>query len=186
MRTIPYDISRDALFRPHLTHGFFPIEEKLSDDLLCAECALLAYKRFESDPVEREEARKALQAVGFDEVEPFNKSGSQAFAAWNARTRTAVVSFRGTEREDPTDLGTDVNTIPVHWEKGGKVHAGFKEYWEDLAERTNLLHWIQEHPGRLLLTGHSLGAALSTLAASELTTSSRPAKLVTIGENRQC
>jgi len=180
MRTVPYDISRDALFRPHLAHGFFPVKAKLSDDLLCAECALLVYKKFESDPAEKEEARKALQSVGFEDVESFNESGSQAFAAWSARSRTAVVAFRGTEQEDPTDLGTDVNTIPVDWKQGGKVHAGFKEYWENLAQGTNMLQWIEKHPGRLLLTGHSLGAALSTLGASHL----RPAKLVTIGSPR--
>jgi hypothetical protein len=177
-RTILYDATRDALFRPHLTTGFFPRTEDLPDDLLCAECSLLAYKRCESFPEEEREARSALQSVGFDEVAYFNRDGSQAFAAWNPHSQTAVVAFRGTEQEDPTDMAHDLEAFSRPWSKGGKVHEGFNTdldlIWEDLDR------WLQAHPGRLLLTGHSLGAALSILAASLR----NPAKLVIFGAPR--
>jgi hypothetical protein len=177
-RTVPYDATRDALFRPHLATGFFPRTENLSDDLLCAECSLLVYKRFESFPEEEREARDALQSVGFDEVAYFNQDGSQAFAAWNAQSQTAVVAFRGTEQEDPTDMAHDLEAFSRPWPNGGKVHEGFKTdldlIWEDLDR------WLQAHPGRLLLTGHSLGAALGILAASLR----NPAKLVIFGAPR--
>jgi pimeloyl-ACP methyl ester carboxylesterase len=177
-RTYRYDSSRDALYRPHLTHGFFPDKQNLPDDLLCAECALLVYKKFESDPAEEKEARDALASVGFDEVAYFNRDGSQAFAAWNSSSQTAVVAFRGTEQEDPTDMAHNLEAFSRPWPKGGRVHEGFKVdldlIWADLDQ------WLQAHPGRLLFTGHSLGAALGTLAAS-LT---KPAKLVTFGSPR--
>ncbi|MBW8875772.1 MAG: lipase family protein [Acidobacteria bacterium] len=177
-RTVPYDPTRDALYRPHLTHDFFPVKEGLPDDLLCAECSLLVYKHFESVPDEEQEARSALQSVGFDEVAWFNQGGSQAFAAWSPRSQTAVVAFRGTEEDDPTDMAHNLNTLPTPWAAGGRVHEGFKKYldliWSDLDS------WLQAHPGRLLFTGHSLGAALGTLAASLR----KPVKLVTFGSPR--
>ena len=177
-RTVPYDPTRDALYRPHLAHDFFPVKDGIPDDLLCAECSLLVYKRFESVPDEEHEARSALLSVGFDEVAWFNQGGSQAFAAWNPQSRTAVVAFRGTEQEDPTDMSHNLDTLPTPWENGGNVHKGFKKYldliWAELDR------WLQEHPGRLLFTGHSLGAALGTLAASLR----KPARLVTIGSPR--
>src|SRR3954466_13526915 len=178
-RTVPYDATRDALYRPHLAHGFFPVKDGIPDDLLCAECSLLAYKRFEI-PDEGNEARSALQSVGFDEVAYFNLDGSQAFAAWSSSSKTAVVAFRGTEQEDFTDMAHNLESFSRPWHQGGKVHEGFKEYldllWKDLDP------WIEVHPGRLLFTGHSLGAALGTLAAS--LKKPKTTKLVTLGSPR--
>jgi len=177
-RTYRYDSSHDALYRPHLAHDFFPVKDELPDDLLCAECSLLAYKRFEKVPDEEREVRSALLSAGFDEVAYFHRDGSQAFAAWSSSSRTAVVAFRGTEQEDPTDMAHNLEAFQRPWPKGGKVHQGFKEcldlIWPELDR------WLQEHTGRLLFTGHSLGAALGTLAASLRT----PAKLVTFGSPR--
>jgi len=177
-RTYRYDSSRDALYRPHLAHDFFPVKGGIPDDLLCAECSLLAYKRFESVPDEEQEARSALRSAGYDEVACFNRDGSQAFAAWNPGSRTAVVAFRGTEQEDFTDMAHNLEAFSRPWPQGGKVHEGFKEYLDLIWPEVD--RWIEEHPGRLLFTGHSLGAALGTLAASLR----RPAKLVTFGSPR--
>lgn len=99
-RTVPYDPTRDALNHPHLATGFFPVTTDLPDDLLCAECSLLAYKRFERDTSERSEAEKALASAGFEDLLTFNRGGSQAFAVWHRETGRAVVAFRGTEPDD--------------------------------------------------------------------------------------
>jgi pimeloyl-ACP methyl ester carboxylesterase len=177
-RTVPYDPTRDALNHPHLATGFFPVTIDLPDDLLCAECSLLAYKKFESDAAERSAAETALASAGFEDLLTFNRGGSQAFAAWHPKTGRAVVAIRGTEPDDRTDLPTDVEALLEPWPQGGRAHAGFQEgldlLWQDV-ER-----WLEAHPGRWLFTGHSLGAALSTLAASLLP----PAKLVTFGSPR--
>ncbi len=178
MRTVPYDATRDALYRPHLAHGFFPVKDGIPDDLLCVECSLLVYKKFESIPAEEQEARSALQSVGFTEVAYFNRDGSQAFAAWSPGAKTAVVAFRGTEQEDPTDMAHNLESFSRPWPQGGKVHEGFKEYFDLLW--TDVDPWIDAHSGQLLFTGHSLGASLATLAASRR----KPTKLVTIGSPR--
>lgn len=180
MRTVPYDTSRDALYRPHLAPSIFPVPS-LSEELLCAESSRLVYKHFErpSSP-EKREIEAALGSVGFTEIAYFAQEESQAFAAWNSESETAVVAFRGTEQDDPTDLADDLDTLPDPWEKGGKVHGGFKrafhKIWGD-----DINSWIDRHQGRqLLFTGHSLGAALATLAASLR----KPGQLITFGSPR--
>ena len=117
---------------------------------------------------------KFQKNAGFAEVKFFEDSTTQCFVASN--DRFAIVAFRGSEgrlREGDSNPGyiwadwiTNFNFWPEQWNHGGKVHRGFKaaleEVWTDLAghitrlQRKNLKIW---------LTGHSLGAALATLAA---------------------
>src|SRR5579864_4694924 len=121
MRTAPYDASRVALYHPEQQPSILPLHTPPSEDLLCAEASRLTYKRFESDPRQRGEIITALQTVGFAEIAFFDREGSQAFAAWSSGSRTALVAFRGTQPDAPTDLAADLNAILVSWEKGGKV-----------------------------------------------------------------
>jgi hypothetical protein len=178
MRTAPYDSSRVALYHPEQQASIFPVHIQPSEDLLCAESSRLAYKRFESDPQQRGEISAALQTVGFEEIAFFDHEGSQAFAAWSSGSKTALVAFRGTQPDAPTDLADDLTAILVPWEQGGTVHQGFQAALARI--RSDIAGWIERHPGRLLLTGHSLGAALGTLMASLI----KPAKLVAFGSPR--
>jgi len=85
-------------------------------------------------------------------VEPLD-AGSNPFV---------VIAFRGTDTLlDWLDFNVDL--APVRWEAGGKVHRGFKEAFDAV--------WNRLEPARrpgvpLIFTGHSLGGALATLAAS--------------------
>ena len=85
-----------------------------------------------------------------------------------------VLTFRGTQVDDfwssVLDFLVDVQFLPVPDPAGHLVHAGFNaalgEVWTDIerhlrAEQARL-------PRPLWVTGHSLGAALATLAASRL------------------
>jgi len=100
----------------------------------------------------------------------FGGKGTECMVGWN--DEVMVVSFRGTElksRSAAHEIGTDMNTIPVPFEGGGKVHKGFLKALEEIWNGSEgleafLEEAIRENPSRpLWMTGHSLGGALATL-----------------------
>ncbi|HET9766459.1 MAG TPA: hypothetical protein VFS60_06410 [Thermoanaerobaculia bacterium] len=166
MRTFAYDDSRASLFHPERATDFFEHGEIRTDDALCAEMARLAYVHDEAA------LRQFLARARFELIAPIDVSGSQAFVADDGAVR--VVAFRGSQPDDPSDIFADANFRLVPWESGGRVNDGFRAALEVIWSA------IEPHlatPHRLLYTGHSLGAALATLAASRLP----PAAIFTIG-----
>src|SRR5262245_57298511 len=117
--------------------------------------ARLAYVRSRAD------VEAFLGRVPMSLVHLFDAKGSQGLVA--ADDTTCVVAFRGTETDDPTDLFADVNFRLAPWEPGGQVHEGFATAFRQV-EADVRAHLPADR--RLLLTGHSLGAALATLAAT--------------------
>jgi triacylglycerol lipase len=73
-----------------------------------------------------------------------------------------VLALRGTGF-DSRDWATDLNAPLVPWTPGGQVR-GFAEALEAVWD--SIAAVLPSIPGRLLYTGHSLGAALATLTAS--------------------
>jgi hypothetical protein len=118
--------------------------------------------------------RLRFEKAGLGKVKFFNKDSTQCYVASN--DKFAVVAFRGSEiwkREGKfdlgkifADLGADVDIWLTDWQQGGKVHRGFKnaleEVWTDLYA---YIQPLQEKGCKIWFTGHSLGAALATLAA---------------------
>ena len=117
---------------------------------------------------------KFKQNAGFQEVAYFDGEVTQCYVASNEKF--AVVAFRGSEaklREGDSNVGhifadwmANLNFAPEPWEQGGNVHRGFKgaldEVWDDLEDYISNLH--KSHR-KIWMSGHSLGAALATLAA---------------------
>lgn len=174
MRTIPYDASRAALYNPGAAATLLRAGP-CSDELLCAEASRLVYKRFETSPAAAREIRHALRLVGLSQVDFFDCDGSQALAA--ANSSRALISFRGTS-QGIDDFITDLKTWPKGWPLAGRVHAGFGDAFQRL--RAVLTDWLSGRTRDCLITGHSLGGALATLAASWF----QPKRLITFGTPR--
>ncbi len=127
------------------------------------------------------EFTKVAKSLGFDDVRFFTKGSSQAYVV--VKDDAVVVAFRGTEKKagDFIDDAKVVRTEFVTGEKGTKVHRGFKAATEDVWAGPNgieatLKSLRSAKPGRsVLLTGHSLGGAMATVATAELAKAGTPA-----------
>jgi len=168
---IDFDASRDALYRPALRPTVFSSGMRIADvgvDAACAELSRLAYLPFEHDGSERLRLVEILGSLGLTSWSGFHApaTGTEAFAAIDNERGDAFVVFRGTAPGDIKDLATDLNVRPVAWPVGGNVHGGFSAAFTSVLAEIET--WLQRHAARstLTLAGHSLGAALATLAMS--------------------
>jgi len=180
---LPYNTSRQALLRPSVAPTVFAeATAPPTQRALACEAARLAYLRAEHDTEEGNRLIEALRCVGFaaPRVLADPATGAFAYCTYRATDGLALVAFRGTEPDDPTDLITDLRFLPSPWGVG-RVHAGFAR--AALSLRAALTDWLEtEARSRetLLLCGHSLGAALTTLFASLF----EPAAAITLGSPR--
>lgn len=181
--TLTYDPSKTALYHPERRETLFESGQNYSISQLAVEAARLAYYRAEKSADERARLAEALGRVGFADLALFRDPGRSvaAFAAVSADGKT-LLSFRGTQPDNFEDLITDLRIGPVVWpESAGMVHSGFAIALRALKPQID--EWIANTSpdlSKLILTGHSLGAAMATLAA----TIWRPEWLVTIGSPR--
>ena len=174
---MPYDATRSALFRPGNATNFFASGRPASDAALCAEMARLAYVKSPAD------LRKYLDRAGFvlGKTIGYETGGTQAFVAHDRTINISLVVFRGSEPDDPSDLFTDAKFKLKDWRDAagnalGQVHGGFADAaleirrvdGHDVHIFPEIKHLIdaQMPSQRILITGHSLGAAMATLMAS--------------------
>jgi hypothetical protein len=182
--SLTYDPSRTALYHPGLRDTLFQSGQAYSPLQLAVEAARLAYYPAEHSASERARLEEALARAGFSGLSLFSdaNSGAAAFAARRDGDGVALLAFRGTEPDDYRDLITNLRANLVAWpESAGRAHNGFAVAVRAL--RPQILRWIEDakpDANKLILTGHSLGAAMATLAA----TIWRPAWLATFGSPR--
>jgi pimeloyl-ACP methyl ester carboxylesterase len=173
-----YDPTRRSLYFPETGA---PLEDLSADwerDWICAELSRLCYYRFDEGdkPHFRETLEAALRAAGFSPPIYFrdDKQDAQAFGT-TAGDATYIV-FRGTQGGKIKDLLKDLKAPLVDWGRGERVHWGFRDAYQSLEAKIDA--WLARSPGRrLVVTGHSLGAAMATLMASR----HLEAELVTFG-----
>jgi Lipase (class 3) len=167
---VEYDPSRVALYSPERRDTVFVGGVDYSREQLGVEAARLAYVRAEVSEADRLRLTAALARVEFGPPALFrdSRTSSEGFAAMRPRDGTALVAFRGTQPDDVADLATDLRANAVAWpESGGRVHAGFAAAARSIMPQ--LRQWIDESEldiNKLILTGHSLGGAIATLAAT--------------------
>ena len=177
-----FENSWAAVFRPGLETDYFdrhaqrPFEPSLTgfDSLSAwwlAELSRLIYRR-ESDEIGSRANGPTrgdiLEKVGLRETAFFNQGGSQGALVEPVaagETSFAVVTFRGSDdMEAWFDFNFDL--VPVDWEPGGKVHQGFREALDAIwVPISNAIEALPDGTP-VIYTGHSLGGAVATLAAS--------------------
>lgn len=172
----------ETVFPPNLKHVYFehgkdhpfrPRSRKfeLVNAWWLAESSLLAY----ADPGF---ATPAFKQAGFTSVKFLNTTGStQCYVASN--DAFAIVAVRGTQvlkrgssvswRDVLQDVVADGRFFLVDSGQGGFVHEGFAAEiaacWAPLAGYLDELRKSRGEDRKIWFTGHSLGAAIATLAA---------------------
>jgi hypothetical protein len=188
MNVPAYSPRQVDLLYPARSANFFSAGLPDTEAAMCAEMARLAYCRSEPHfQFDQGQICAVLEALGFScqffestgAPEGMGTHGLLAFHDDPDPSKTlAVVAFRGTDASDPTDLGDDAKFFQTKWPQGGLVHRGFAEALGQILP--SLTEALAQVSGRILFTGHSLGAALATLLASIR----RPDFLYTFGSPR--
>ena len=184
---IPYDPTSQALYRPEAQPPLV-MDSGWSTDAIAAEFSRLAYRRFEQGEDEKRQIAEAIETAGYRRAGWFQEAAGAAlfsakgFAALNDEGQ-AIIAFRGTQADSFRDLVTDASFILENWDRPGRVHSGFSASLSSIL--APIESWLHDtNPSRLLLTGHSLGAALATILAARLADGDRPIELVTFGSPR--
>jgi hypothetical protein len=128
--------------------------------------AQLVYERFEEGGRERDLLLIKLRGGGFKLLADFNDPETDTQAILVSNGEYAVLAFRGTEVTKFTDIKTDIQATTVSLIEG-RVHRGFLGAYHSIEEEIlKALKKVKDQP--IYITGHSLGAALATVATQHL------------------
>jgi hypothetical protein len=130
--------------------------------------------------------KQIINWKNFPEALMFNIDDAQGFVARLDDT-TVIISFRGTEPRIASDIIADLKTWQVDSETIGDVHSGFKQELDKLYP--DVSKWVfgknvSKKRDTIILTGHSLGAAMASICATRLNTEGYRVKLYTYGSPR--
>lgn len=123
---------------------------------------LLSYDNNE----EKEKLKNELKFLKLDVKKLFDKNGTQAMIVSSKDFYFLV--FRGTEPTSIEDLKADLKANQIKCNTEGKIHQGFSKAFDVIKDEIQdyINENCQDKP--LLITGHSLGGALATVATKKL------------------
>jgi hypothetical protein len=178
LKQLPEDTWKNLFYPPRdykyfedcAQHDFEPDAQDFSpvNAWWLADAAVLAYVK-EPGEVERSLAAARIEEkfrpIGNDE----EKSTKGFFVSRSQPRPFAMVAFRGTDKDDKRNLDTDLDTVPVERDNY-VVHRGFAQALDQVWESEvipAINDFLATHPGApVYFTGHSLGAALATIAVT--------------------
>ena len=131
--------------------------------LMCVDVCIAAYQ--ESDK-SRQTVRQYV--YDYDEYVTFSVNTSQATCI-KTLDHEYVIGFRGTD--DLQSAILDAKAWQTDSETIGDVHYGFKRYLDDIY--IPIIKWLEsysvfEQKKKIIVTGHSLGAAAATIMTARL------------------
>ena len=157
-----YFKEKDNLLSPPITRAAY--SDRMAWILACM--AHLAYDRFEDNRIARKLFIAKLQGGGFELIRTFysKETDTQAFLA-KSSDGYAVLAFRGTEVAKRQDVMIDAKAMRVSVLEG-RIHSGFRIAYDSVGKEIEETVLKLDMP--LYITGHSLGAALATVATQRL------------------
>jgi hypothetical protein len=107
---------------------------------------------------------------GFKNVNLFLVSGELVFVGYNADYKQIVVSFRGSSDIANWLADFDITQVDYSYCSGCQVHKGFYDTWQGL--KPFVIPAVQslydQFGYEVVVTGHSLGGAVATLASVDI------------------
>ena len=146
--------------------------------MICNKMAKLAELAY----LDGKEAKPRMKELGYSGHKFFENDGAQCHAVWNKEEY--VLAFRGTEPDEISDVLADLKAWPAGAMTHGKVHTGFKDEVDKLWDAIVIHHGRGHQEKRFLITGHSLGAAMATIATSRFEEFTNVHQLTTFGSPR--
>lgn len=176
-----FDNSWDAVLKPGKATVYFDVLAKTKFEAdatsyskanawwLAELCRLVYRQNVDEDEDAKGQTREeVLAGVNLHEVDFFNQDDSQAAIVKTTDASDvgfAALVLRGTDT--PMDWAVNFRAIPASWRGKGKVHKGWSGALEKIWDKVvDSLKKNVPTDCPLFITGHSLGAALATLAAS--------------------
>lgn len=184
MPLISYDPSFSALMSPETGDTVFVRGVEYSRLQIGVESARLAYFCLERSDSEYRRLKEALARIDFDSPYRFRDAttGTEGFATKRTSDGAAIISIRGSNPCNLNNIVTNMSAGCVSWsEAAGYCHAGFAAAARAMLPQ--IRQWLERElvdARHVILTGHSLGAAVATLIASVI----QPGLLVSLGSPR--
>lgn len=115
----------------------------------------------------------------------FFKNKNAEACAFVHDNENIVICFRGTQPAQLSDVAADLKSWQIDSETEGEVHAGFKGELDKLWDNVYAWAKLKSNKGKhVIVTGHSLGAAMATVCASRLHSLGFNLSLYTFGSPR--